>query len=610
MASKKAMFGLGGLLLGIIFMLFLPSVMADPGTAGGTLTYDGSFSVRTFLSNSTFGLNETIYNTTILIVGGGGGSGVNGGGGGGGGVYLVTSYNITSNTSVKVGAGGPGGGCNDPYVNDGQNSSFGTLIGVGGGGGANGCSLNAHNGGSGGGGGDSETTAGYGGNGTTGQGNKGGNNFPGSKACSGGGGGAGQPGTNATNSGGGNGGNGTSINMNGTAVYYGGGGGGMCYYSNPNGLGGLGGGADGVRDNNAGKSGTNGLGGGAGGYGGGSAGNGGSGIVIVRYKTNNSEGPPPAVPLPAVNVTIQSPTNTTYNYTTPISISLNYSVAGNVSMCWYSLDGAANSTLASCANGSFSLSTAGSHNVFVYANNTENLVSSAGVSFSLNFIPPPGPTPFSFYPLPDKVIANTTLRLNWSESSGVNVTYRPSRFNSTLGLLNMYSPTANRYYDYAASTLGNFTFGANATDAYSQTGALVYSESFEVCEIYFNCSHFQSCRSDNITRCLEVTDFGCDTAYSGNLSDFDQDCAYVPPDPTKVDLLNFDLNIERNMGILALMIFLWVALAVLEIISGNFLFKAFFVVVGVVLMFMTFTISWVISIAFAVFSLLGMILLN
>ena len=267
----------------ILTLFFIPSVFATNfyNSIGGTVTYDGLYTVVTFLNNGTFNVTGTIPNAIVLVVAGGGGGGrYYSGGGGAGGLLYNTSYNLTGNMNAVVGVGGiactSSGGCTGA---NGQNSSFGVMTAVGGGGagGHSVAGVNGNNGGSGGGGGGSST--GDPGTGISGQGNNGGYTNGGGGA---GGGGAGNIGLDKGVSGG-NGGYGLNYSINGTLVSYAGGGGGSKWTA---GVGGYGGGGNGATDSVAAQSGTNGTGGGGGG---GSspqvAGSGGSGIVIIRYLT-------------------------------------------------------------------------------------------------------------------------------------------------------------------------------------------------------------------------------------------------------------------------------------------------------------------------------------
>ena len=54
------------------FLLMVGSLFAYNST-GGTMTYDGSYTVVTFTANSSFNVTGTITNATVLVVAGGGG---------------------------------------------------------------------------------------------------------------------------------------------------------------------------------------------------------------------------------------------------------------------------------------------------------------------------------------------------------------------------------------------------------------------------------------------------------------------------------------------------------------------------------------------------------
>ncbi len=252
------------------------------GTLNGSDTY-------------TYSNCDQIYIIEYLIVAGGGGGGsgyaIAGGGGGGAGGYIITNSTLLSGTyEVIVGLGGNGSPSEDQRHNadNGLNSSFNENISIGGGGGGNyvngSYSYNGFSGGSGGGG------AGNAGGGTStlGQGNNGGGGN-GALWAGAGGGGAGGIGQYHWEAFGdkhaGNGGVGLSSNITGILTYYAGGGagGGISGSFDYHGAGGNGGGGS------TGQNATINSGGG----GGGSAenisgGNGGTGIVIIRYLSNET----------------------------------------------------------------------------------------------------------------------------------------------------------------------------------------------------------------------------------------------------------------------------------------------------------------------------------
>lgn len=307
------------------------------GTTAQRPTVSGTATVTQFTSvgSTTWTCPSGVTQVEVLVVAGGGGGGSQvGGGGGGGGVIYNPAYNVSPGTvyTVTVGDGGLGSTSSSSSGANGGNSVFDTITATGGGGGG---SYNANsgtvpgNGGSGGGGGGSGLNSGLpvGGTGTAGQGFNGGrgrqNNWSG-----GGGGGAGGAGQDAgavfstgslgaagsatAGTGtlaqetqylgvGGQGGPGLYFSISGQERAYGGGGGG-CSDSSETRLasGGVGGGGwgwstsyyytyntlrscDGVAN----------TGGGGGGirdypspY---VAGKGGSGIVILRYNSDNSQ---------------------------------------------------------------------------------------------------------------------------------------------------------------------------------------------------------------------------------------------------------------------------------------------------------------------------------
>lgn len=84
-------------------------------------------------------------------------------------------------------------------------------------------------------------------------------------------------------------------------------------------------------------------------------------------------------------VAIQNPTGS-YTGTIPLDFTVDES---NPDSCWYSIDDAANVSLASCSNATFS-SALGTHNVTVYANDTLNNIGSDAASFTKASIPHTG----------------------------------------------------------------------------------------------------------------------------------------------------------------------------------------------------------------------------
>ena len=269
---------------------------------GGTITTDGDYKVHVFTTSGTFAVSNVgtandEKQVEYLVVAGGGGSGnaTNNCGGGGAGGYR-NSYNnessggggasesalaVTAQTyTVTIGAGGAG----HPHGANGTDSTFSSITCVGGGkGGIYNTAPDA--GGSGGGSG-----LGTGAAGTANQGYAGGNSANGGQNSKGGGGGGGASAVGGTgsNSVGGNGGNGLASSITGSSVTRAGGGGGGRFDGSP-GTGGSGGGGNG-QSNGVADAGVVNTGGGGGGAGMGTPGAGGSGIVIIRYKFQQSLG--------------------------------------------------------------------------------------------------------------------------------------------------------------------------------------------------------------------------------------------------------------------------------------------------------------------------------
>lgn len=283
-------------------------------TGGDSISRVGDWIVHSFTRDGVFEvLVDSLEVEYLVVAGGGGGGGVTnissyqnragGGGGAGGLLYGITTVNEPA--IVIVGKGGKGAPDYSTESENGEASRFGAVVAVGGGGTYS--SDGGKTGGSGGGGkARSNGGSGSGASGTLGQGNRGGRGRHAasySSVAGGGGGGAGQegedaiPGLHAIP---GDGGDGFSCDISGKPEYYAGGGGGGWggHLILSPGLGGNGGGGDGGSEEsgNRGRDGVDGTGGGGGGasclngfYGDHiPGGNGGSGIVIVRYKSDAS----------------------------------------------------------------------------------------------------------------------------------------------------------------------------------------------------------------------------------------------------------------------------------------------------------------------------------
>jgi hypothetical protein len=252
--------------------------------ATGTYT-DSGIDYKYITYNASGTLTCTVAGLAdVLIVGAGAGGGDSqGGGGGGGGVIAQSVFLDVSTYTVTIGGGGAAGTSGNAGA-FGTYSALGRNVSIFGGGGGGSTTLRS---------GRSSAATSGGGSGPnnainpdligTSQGQKGGNGA--SNVCGGGGGASGVGGNGVASTSSGNGGAGISSSLNNTATGYGGGGGGGSL-SGPGGTG-TDGGGNGGANTVAGSAGSANRGGGGGG-GGNSAlgGAGGSGIVIVRVRTN------------------------------------------------------------------------------------------------------------------------------------------------------------------------------------------------------------------------------------------------------------------------------------------------------------------------------------
>ena len=294
---------------------------------GGTITTTGNFKIHSFTGDGCFvvsqageGLGPSVVD--YLVIAGGGSGGIDNGGGGGAGGYRessgaaagcytrsplgacvaalpvsATTYPVTVGGGGAVGPGPVGSEGGTP----GSNSVFSTITSAGGGGGSHtgptGCQT-AMSGGSGGGAGQNSTSPNAGTGNTPPvsppQGNNGGYNGPGPTAGGGGGGGAGAVGSGGNSTNGYNGAAGVTSCITASPVQRaaGGGGGGGQPGSGTGGSGGAGGGGAGGPGTTNGTAGTanTGSGGGGGGQSPPSPRNnvGGKGLVVIRYKFQDS----------------------------------------------------------------------------------------------------------------------------------------------------------------------------------------------------------------------------------------------------------------------------------------------------------------------------------
>lgn len=304
--------------------------------------------IFTDVGNHDFVVPQGVTSVKVLVVAGGGGAGYynsissSGGGGGAGGLILIDDlsiYNVSygNNISVTVGDGGAGSIIGMYSGSNGGNSVFGTLIALGGGGGGSSTANDGVNGGSGGGGRLSNGGTGLqpsqsGLSGTYGFGYNGGGNG----ANIGSGGGAGGAGNMGVSDGGAG-----KLVWNVTYST----GGGAALTSGSDATANSGNGGPGTKPSRPGYK-------------------GGSGIVIVRYH------------IEPVNISIITPENITYNY---FKILLNITNQTEYESIWYNWNGT-NITYLEPLNITF---TAGTHTLIAWVNNSDGLVNSENITFSV-----------------------------------------------------------------------------------------------------------------------------------------------------------------------------------------------------------------------------------
>jgi hypothetical protein len=162
-------------------------------------------------------------------------------------------------------------------------------------------------------------------------------------------------------------------------------------------------------------------------------------------------------------ITIITPENTTYN--TQNNLQLNYTVTDNVAVdsCWYSLDNGDNISLPSCANTTFNVTSDGSHNIRIYANDTSSNENSTIVYFSVDSTPP------TILEISVTNITTSSAIVNWltnenansSVNYGINLSLGSTQDNSSLdtshniSLTNLSSSTLYYYNITSCDNFGN-----------------------------------------------------------------------------------------------------------------------------------------------------------
>ena len=147
---------------------------------------------------------------------------------------------------------------------------------------------------------------------------------------------------------------------------------------------------------------------------------------------------------PALNITLVSPQNRSYNSTL---VSLTFTVNETTSWTGYSLDGEANVTIA--GNTTLTISE-GSHNIMVYANDTAGYMGASDIVHFLIDITPPQIVAVFRYPSEDvqpnqPVMISANVSDSLSGVDSVRLVYFTNQSSIGLGLLMMLNQTSGLY---------------------------------------------------------------------------------------------------------------------------------------------------------------------
>jgi hypothetical protein len=188
-------------------------------------------------------------------------------------------------------------------------------------------------------------------------------------------------------------------------------------------------------------------------------------VSETRTVTLNTDQTPPII-------TIINPANTTYN--TKSNLPLNYAATDNVAVdkCWVSYDGGPNSTLAGCANSTFSVSNDGSHYVKVFANDTSSNQNSSTRYFTVDSTPPQWSSQQSSIPSAYSASTVSIFNITWTDAvSGVNTVLFESNYSGTPQNYSTYVISGNVYGYNATLPAGTFYWKFHAKDSVNNWNA-------------------------------------------------------------------------------------------------------------------------------------------
>lgn len=169
-----------------------------------------------------------------------------------------------------------------------------------------------------------------------------------------------------------------------------------------------------------------------------------------------------------LNVSVNSPE---YGgvYGTNVSLDLNYTISGNPQACWYSIDEEAIVVLPTCESTTFNVSENGTHTLTLYANATDNHVSSKTVNFSVY---QGYPTVLPIFP-EDGTVFNSSLQFDYYvNSTGLTGCSLFADFGGSWGTSDTDTSPENgeiNSFSQTPSSDGEYSWGVECNDLNAQS---------------------------------------------------------------------------------------------------------------------------------------------
>jgi len=166
---------------------------------------------------------------------------------------------------------------------------------------------------------------------------------------------------------------------------------------------------------------------------------------------------------PEINLT--EPLNATYSYRDNLPLTFAVSDKDGVSACWYSLDDGGNISIPNCENTTFSVSSAGSHRIDLFANDTLCLINSTFRNF---FIDETTPSITLNYPKNgSNVSSQLDFNISVSDFTGISIV---SLWGNWFGFWNLSdsNTSGKNNFDYIFSkelNAGDYIYNSEACDS-------------------------------------------------------------------------------------------------------------------------------------------------